>query len=101
MDSALIQQVAILKVRMRQSQQLSLNSQRFFEETEYAKQVLDLAEQADDVEIVTMAMALRVRMGLATLPPLTVTPSLADAPQISHLAGQRTESVRYLRGARS
>lgn len=107
MDSELIQQVARLKVRMRQGQQLSLNTQRFFEETEYAKQVLDLAEQADDENIVTMAIALRVRLGLATLPPMThvapvaVSAPFADAPQISPAAMKRPDAGRYLRGARS
>lgn len=106
MDAELIQQVARLKVRLRQGQQLSLNTQRFFEDTEYAKQILDLAEQSDDEIVVTMSITLRVRMGLTALPAFIapiggLSERFLDAPQINPVAAQRPDSVRYLRGARS
>lgn len=103
MDSDLIQQVARLKVRLRQGQNLSLNTQRFFGEPDYAQQMLDLAEQSDDEEVVIMGIALRLRMGLIALPVVAqpVVEPVVHAPEIPLAIPPRPEEVRYLRGARS
>lgn len=97
MDKNLLDQVARLKVRLRHDAAVSLNTRRFFEESRYGQEMLERAEESDDVELVALAMALRHRMGwLAPVPaPL---PRLAETPEA---AGVRPNSGRYLFGARS
>jgi hypothetical protein len=97
MDNALLEQVARLKIRLRRDAGLSLNTRRFFEESAYAQEMLERAEDSDDIEVVTLAMELRQRMGW--LPPMPPRPTHRDsAPE--QLA-DRPKSVRYLYGTRS
>lgn len=97
MDNALIQLVARLKIRLRQVQNISLNTQRFFAEPLYAGQVLDLAEECEDIELVSMAMDMRDRLGWLATP---ANPPSASKPA-SASQGAALQSRRYAFGARS
>jgi len=95
MDSELIQLIARLKIRLRQDQGISLNTQRFFEDREYALEALDRAEESEDIEVVSAALALRDRLGwLAPQPVLAVAPQPAAPPPADPMSG------RYKFGAR-
>jgi len=97
MDQTLLEQVARLKVRLRQDAGISLNTRRFFEEAAYGQEMLERAEDSDDIEVVTLAMALRHRMGW--LPQLPAAPvPRQSAPQAP---AERPKTGRYLYGARS
>ncbi|HET6720200.1 MAG TPA: hypothetical protein VFH22_11165 [Rhodocyclaceae bacterium] len=100
MNQTLLEQVARLKVRLRQDAGLSLNTRRFFEEADYGEEMLERAEDSDDIEVVKLAMELRHRMGwlpqIAPAPlPLPARQALPDP----HAA--RPKAGRYLYGARS
>ncbi|MFT3733701.1 MAG: hypothetical protein QM776_01470 [Rhodocyclaceae bacterium] len=97
MDNALIQLVARLKIRLRQVQNISLNTQRFFAEPIYAGQVLDLAEECEDIELVSMAMDMRDKLGWLATP----TASTAPVKGASSSAGATLQQQRYAFGARS
>jgi hypothetical protein len=97
MDSALLEQVARLKVRLRRDAGLSLNTRRFFEESAYAQEMLERAEDSDDIEVVTLAMVLRHRMGW--LPPAPPPPARRETAPEGLV--ERPNSGRYLHGARS
>lgn len=97
MDNALLEQVARLKIRLRRDTGLSLNTRRFFEESSYAQEILERAEDSDDIEIVMLAMELRHRMGW--LPPMPPPPTRrGSSPEP---LAERPKSGRYLYGARS
>lgn len=97
MHQTLLEQVARLKVRLRQDAGISLNTRRFFEEAPYGQEMLERAEDSDDVEVVTLALALRHRMGwLPQVPP--PPPLRKSAPEAR---AERPKEGRYLYGARS
>lgn len=104
MDNELLTSVARLKVRLRRGRALSLNTQRFFTESAYALEMLDLAEDDDDEEIVLLALELRRLMGFLPAlpgsenPPKTVA---AAAPKAEPVAAARPDSGRYLFGPRT
>lgn len=100
MNQTLLEQVARLKVRLRQDAGLSLNTRRFFEEADYGQEMLERAEDSDDVEVVKLAMELRHRMGWLPqiAPPPPPLPSRKAPPEAR---AARPNSGRYLYGARS
>lgn len=98
MNQTLLEQVARLKVRLRQDAGLSLNTRRFFEEADYGEEMLERAEDSDDIEVVKLAMELRHRMGW--LPQIAPPPLQARQAPPDPLAA-RPKSGRYLYGARS
>lgn len=94
---ALLEQLARLKVRQRQDACLSLNTRRFFEDADYGQQMLELAEDSDDVEVVKLALELRQHMGwLPQIAPPPLPHKIVPAPQAT-----RTKEGRYMFGARS
>lgn len=97
MDHTLIEHVARLKVRLRQDAGVSLNTRRFFEDAAYGQSVLELAEDADDVEVVALAMALRHKMGWL----VAATRVTAPSPRAPESIAERPKAGRYLYGARS
>lgn len=100
MDHTLIEQVARLKVRLRQDAGVSLNTRRFFEEAAYGQTLLEQAEDSDDVELVTLALALRHRMGWLAAPGKA--PGAPEArPRAPESLAERPKAGRYLYGARS
>lgn len=96
MDHILIEHVARLKVRLRQDAGVSLNTRRFFEEPAYGQTVLEQAEDSDDVELVTLAMAVRHKMGWLAAPAKPV-----EARRAPESISERPKAGRYLYGARS
>lgn len=104
MDNELLTSVARLKVRLRRGRALSLNTQRFFTESAYALEMLDLAEDDDDEEIVLLALELRRLMGFLPALPGKETPPptvAAAAPKAEPAAAARPDSGRYLFGPRT
>ena len=63
MDQATLQLLARIKIRLRQEKGIVLNTQRFFVEPEYTEQVLDSAEESEDIELVTTSLEIRSRLG--------------------------------------
>ena len=100
MDQNLLEQVARLKVRLRQDAGISLNTRRFFEEATYGQEMLERAEDSDDLDVVKLAMALRHRMGwLPQMPP--PPPAAVHRKSSAEAHGERPKAGRYLYGARS
>ena len=97
MDNSLIQLIARLKIRLRREKSYSINTQTFFSDSAYASQVLDMAEDSESVELVTMSMDIRERLGLIAMPKFTAP----VAPIAAKAAAKITQEKRYMFGARS
>lgn len=97
MDNALIQLIARLKIRLRQEKSFSINTQKFFNDHGYAAQVLDIAEESEEVETVTLSMDIREKLGWIVVPSATPRAS----PPVTADFVQADEERRYVFGARS
>jgi hypothetical protein len=97
MDNALIQLIARLKIRLRQEKGFSINTQKFFSDHDYASQVLDIAEDSEELEVVTLAMDVREKLGWITAPQ--VSDSLTTTAGLPIV--QAEDERRYVFGARS
>lgn len=100
MDPIVLQLIARIKIRLRQEKGVVLNTQRFFSDPGYACQVLDVAEDSEDLELVSSSLDVRNRLGWIQpgnieSPKSFVTHKSADADRKS------TQSERYVFGARS
>jgi hypothetical protein len=97
MDNALIQLIARLKIRLRQEKGFSINTQKFFSDPGYASQVIDIAEDSEEIELVSLAMDIREKLGWITMPT-----ALTESPAVSAQAVVKAdEERRYVFGARS
>jgi hypothetical protein len=97
MDNALIQLIARLKIRLRQEKGFSINTQKFFSDLGYASQALDIAEDSEEIELVSLAMDIREKLGWIAVPA-----TLTVAPPVSAKAiAAAEEEQRYVFGARS
>ena len=100
MDPVILQLIARIKIRLRQEKAVVLNTQRFFSDPVYACQVLDAAEDCEDIELVSSSLDIRNRLGwiksgnIENLLPAKTQKS-AQAPQ------KGPEIERYRFGARS
>ncbi|MFT4173683.1 MAG: hypothetical protein QM639_14060 [Rhodocyclaceae bacterium] len=94
MDNALIQLAARLKIRLRQDLAVSLNTQRFFEDSTYARATLDRAEESEDAELVAMSIEMRSRLGWLEQ---AMVPAAVSSPTDGKPA---PENPRYKFGAR-
>lgn len=94
MDTAVLQLLARIKIRLRKEKGVVLNTQRFFDEKAYARQVLDLAEECEDIELVTASLEIRDCLGW-------LKPGTASTPARSSSPERPAESSRYVFGARS
>jgi hypothetical protein len=97
MDNALIQLIARLKIRLRQEKGFSINTQKFFSDPGYASQALDIAEDSEDVELVTLSMDIRDKLGWIAMPGTSNTPPPASVK----ITVTADEERRYVFGARS
>jgi hypothetical protein len=97
MDNALIQLIARLKIRLRQEKGFSINTQKFFGDVGYASQALDIAEDSEELELVSLAMDIREKLGWITQPPALT----AAAPIAAKSAVKAEQEKRYVFGARS
>ncbi|MDB5816172.1 MAG: hypothetical protein JWM03_1673 [Rhodocyclales bacterium] len=93
MDNALIQLIARLKIRLRQEKGFSINTQKFFSDTGYASQVLDMAEDSEEVDLVSLSLDIREKLGWIS------SPQFSSA--IPTAVVQADEEKRYVFGARS
>ncbi|MDQ7990688.1 MAG: hypothetical protein REI09_13720 [Candidatus Dactylopiibacterium sp.] len=99
MDPHVLQLVARIKIRLRQEKSIAINTQRFFSDTGYARQVLDAAEECEDVELVSAALELRDRLGwMPPAPPAAATAAQPARPATTEHPGK---AARYMFGARS
>lgn len=103
MDQAALQLLARIKIRLRQEKGGILNTQRFFSEPDYAAQLLDAAEESENIELVTASLEIRTRLGWIDLntshAPTQKTPG-NSADSLPH-SGANEASGRYVFGARS
>lgn len=101
MDPVVLQLLARIKIRLRQERGVAVNTQRFFSDPAYACQVLDAAEDCEDLELVTGSLEIRNRLGWIQASGLQ-TPSQAPAPAKASPAPERSKTPeRYVFGARS
>ncbi len=97
MDNALIQLIARLKIRLRQEKGFSINTQKFFSDVGYASQALDIAEDSEEIELVSLAMDIREKLGWISMPPAMSSPApIATKPLV-----KAEQEKRYVFGARS
>lgn len=105
MDHATLQTLARIKIRLRHEKGIVLNTQRFFTDTRYALQLLDLAEESEDLELVTAALDIRNQLGWIQAPlrpaAASPTPSLGAARMPQASATPPAHTGRYVFGARS
>lgn len=105
MDHATLQTLARIKIRLRQEKGIVLNTQRFFDDSSYAMQVLDAAEESEDIELVTASLDIRSQLGWIEAPahptqsPRTPANGASHAPQGG--ANSSASTGRYVFGARS
>ncbi|PAS95813.1 MAG: hypothetical protein CGU28_11370 [Candidatus Dactylopiibacterium carminicum] len=95
MDTAVLQLLALIKIRLRKEKGLVLNTQRFFAEQAYAWQVLDAAEECEDIELVTASLEIRDRLGWIAPARLT------EHPPAERKTAAPEEKSRYMFGPRS
>lgn len=104
MDQAVLQLLARIKIRLRHDKGIILNTQRFFSDLAYAGQVLDTAEESEDVELVTASLEIRNRLGWISIQAphagTTTTPNTSANKQPQSSA-PKADSGRYVFGARS
>lgn len=101
MDPVVLQLLARIKIRLRQERGVAVNTQRFFSDPVYACQVLDAAEDCEDIDLVTGSLEIRNRLGWIQSAGLQ-TPSQAPAPKKATPAPETSEqNSRYMFGARS
>jgi len=107
MDHATLQTLARIKIRLRQEKGIVLNTQRFFTDPRYAVQVLDAAEESEDIELVTASLDIRNQLGWIDIntnlsqPPATPGNGAAKQPQAGASSSASVASGRYVFGARS
>lgn len=87
------QLIARFKIHLRRVTGVSLNTQRFIDEPEYAKSMIDKAEEENDETLVTIAVQLRYGADEVAAAPVVAPQAL---PGARTKAGERT----YLFGAR-
>ncbi|MDP5240176.1 hypothetical protein Q9Q94_11595 [Uliginosibacterium sp. 31-16] len=100
MDAVVLQLIARIKIRLRQEKGVVLNTQRFFSDPVYACQVLDVAEDCEDLDLVSNSLDIRNRLGWIKSgnienPQAFVTQKSAQTVE----SGTQTERYRF--GARS
>jgi len=95
MDPELMQLMARFKLRMRRSLNQSVDTYRFLEDRDYAYEMLRIADDADDEDLIVMSMRVSESMGMM---PGVPGPAAADGAA----AEPREEEPRsrYVYGAR-
>ncbi|MBK9615738.1 MAG: hypothetical protein IPO35_09580 [Uliginosibacterium sp.] len=105
MDHATLQTLARIKIRLRHEKGVVLNTQRFFTDTRYALQLLDLAEESEDLELVTAALDIRNQLGWIQDPIMPTAagraPSFGATQTPQGSANTPANTGRYVFGARS
>ncbi len=96
METAVLQLLARIKIRLRKEKGVVLNTQRFFDEKAYTRQILDLAEECEDIELVTASLEIRDRLGW-----FKPGSAAAPAPSRSSTPERPADTGRYVFGARS
>jgi hypothetical protein len=101
MDPVVLQLLARIKIRLRQERGVSVNTQRFFTDQTYACQVLDSAEECEDLDLVSGSLEIRNRLGwIQAVGAQSPSQMPKDSP--SKAAPESSKSSdRYVFGARS
>lgn len=100
MDPIVLQLIARIKIRLRQEKGVVLNTQRFFSDPVYACQVLDVAEDCEDLELVSSSLDVRNRLGWIQSGNIE-SPKAFVTQNSAQPARQGTQTERYVFGARS
>ncbi|NSL55204.1 hypothetical protein [Uliginosibacterium aquaticum] len=101
MDPVVIQLLARIKIRLRQEKGVAVNTQRFFTDPAYACQVLDAAEDCEDLDLVTGSLEIRNRLGWIQADSLQSATASAPASKSSPAPEKGSKTDRYMFGARS
>jgi len=101
MDPVVLQLLARIKIRLRQAKGVAINTQRFFSDQDYATQVLDAAEDCEDIELVTASLEIRNKLGWIPLNSLQPAPPAHAGKPSQNAPKSSAPSGRYMFGARS
>lgn len=83
------QLIARFKIHLRRVTGVSLNTQRFFEDADYAKSMIDRAEEENDETLVTIAVQLRYGTDDVQRPPTPTSTVRTNSGERTYLFGAR------------
>jgi hypothetical protein len=94
MDQSLLKELAHFKVLLKKATQHSTDIERLITDREYGKQVLSMAEEADNEQLVVLALELKDKLGLLPQPGAPTLRAVESAP----VQGDEKKYVKGLRG---
>lgn len=99
MDAELMQLMARFKLKLLRAMAIKVDTYRFIAEREYALHILQLADQAEDEDLLILAMQVSNTLGLLETP--VVAPAKPSKPEKSaEKPPPAGEGPRYFFGAR-
>lgn len=96
MDQSLLKELAQFKLLLKRATQHSADIERLITDPAYGKEVLSLAEESDNEQLVILALELKDRLGL--LPQPGGSKSAAVAPAAAPEPADTKKYVGSLRG---
>lgn len=96
MDPELMQMMARFKLRMRRALDQTVDTYRFLDDRDYAFEMLKIADDSDDEDLIVMSMRVSSMLGLmpGTTAPAKDTGSAVNPPK------EEKPKDRYMFGAR-
>ena len=99
MDAELMQLMARFKLKLLRAMEIKVDTYRFIAEREYALHILQLADQAEDEDLLILAMQVSNTLGLLETPaPVPAKPSKPE--KSAEKIPSSEEGPRYFFGAR-
>ncbi|MBL8522456.1 MAG: hypothetical protein JNN20_02085 [Betaproteobacteria bacterium] len=95
MDQALLKELAHFKLLLKKTANHSTDIEKLLSDKAYAKQVLSLAEESDNEELIVMALDLKDKLGLLPQPGKAV-----EAKPEEEASEEDKNKGKYVFGAR-
>ena len=104
MDHIYLKQLARLKFKLRQEKLGTVDLERFASDAQYARRVLEIAEESESEDVVSLAVELRHKRGLLGLPvdggQATAGQSQQPSATAPKAAATEPAPAKYMFGAR-
>ncbi|WP_407276354.1 hypothetical protein [Halothiobacillus sp. DCM-1] len=101
MDAELMQLMARFKLKLLRAMSIKVDTYRFIAEREYALHILQLADQAEDEELLILAMQVSNTLGMLETPQIkSENPNSPPGKSTPAKASPEADGPRYFFGAR-
>jgi hypothetical protein len=102
MDAELMQLMARFKLKLLRTLTVKVDTYRFIAERDYAMEVLAIADQSEDEDLIVLAMQVSDYLGLLEPVPSAASAKQAAAnpPEPRHKTPAVVDTKRYIFGAR-